>query len=128
MYYTEANQLDQDTQVTVGEVRAAVTKVVTEHYEDSTEHENTVLATDVIKSIFDSRERQWRAGDVVRDAEGGIWQRVSASQWKRTGRAGMYSHSRPVRPLRLLCSPQDEADNERRLKALDSARDDGMPA
>ena len=67
MDYSEAKELDQATEVTTGEVRAAVVRVAMEHFEDVTKNEAEVLATDIIRDIFNSRERQWRPGDVARD-------------------------------------------------------------
>jgi hypothetical protein len=127
MEYTEVKNLDQATAVTVGEVRAAVINVALEHFEDATGSEVDVLATDVIRSIFNSRERDWKVRDLAEDANGFIWQRWSGSQWKKMGYGGVFPHQTPARPLTLIRSPQDESDESRHLARLERARDDGAP-
>ena len=127
MEYGEAKELDQATIVTVGEVRASVIAVVMEHFEDATKHETEVLATDVIRMIFNGREREWAVRDLVQDAKGFVWQRWTGSQWKKMGYGGVFPHQTPARPLTLINSPQDESDERRHLARLERARDDGAP-
>ena len=99
MEYGEAKELDQATIVTVGEVRASVIAVVMEHFEDATKHETEVLATDVIRMIFNGREREWAVRDLVQDAKGFVWQRWTGSQWKKMGYGGVFPHQTPARSV-----------------------------
>lgn len=60
--------------------------------------------TDVIKA---HREPKWRAGDVVKDANGVVWLRAYNSArdrvgWERPGTNGFFNHNAPMRPLKRM--------------------------
>lgn len=129
MDFAEAENLDQATAVTVGELRPAIVRVLLEHFSsvDVDNHTADVIATDIIRSVMNSREPVFEVDDVVRDADGKVWRRHTASQWQMMGQAGVYRHLDPVRPLVLLDSPAKGKDQANYLAALERARDDGAP-
>lgn len=124
MRYIDVDFDESDT-MTIGEVRAAVVRVMVEQ-EEMDDADAAELANDVIRSVLNHREREWRAGDVVRDVHSILWERIGTG-WRKMGHGGTYPHSRPTRPLTLLDSPKDKADFERGLASLNRARDNGAP-
>lgn len=120
--------IDEAATLTVKELRDAVVRVLPQEFDDMDDTSALVLANDILRNVQDYREREWRAYDVVRDVTGKIWQRSgSGANWHAMGKTGVYSHSRPTRPLELIDSPADRKDMARRLAALEAARDDGAP-
>ena len=47
-------------------------------------------------------EPEYQPGTVVRDANGTFWKRASGPYWEAFGVGEEYSHSYPVRPLRVI--------------------------
>lgn len=62
----------------------------------------TALASRLFKDIIAHREPEWHIGDVVRDADGMVWQRRDASRWLKPGSNGLWLHETPKRPLKKL--------------------------
>lgn len=129
MDFAEAEGLDMATVITVGELRPAIKRVLQEHFSsvDLNGADADVIATDVIRSVMNAREPVFEVDDVVRDANGKVWRRHTASQWQMMGQAGVYRHLDPERPLTLLDSPRGRKTNKDYLAALERARDDGAP-
>lgn len=105
MDWAEANQLDDATTLTVGELRAAVKAELPEQFDELDQDSADVIATDIIRAVMNSREPEWHIGDVVRDHNDVIWMRYTTSQWVRMAKPGVFSHLKPARPLTLIDSP-----------------------
>ena len=89
-----------DDQITIGELREAIRR-------DGTYWLTSVPTIDatvdkLAKSIFDAREPEWLAGDVVRDADGKFWKRTFGGKpqaWASFETALYSSFDIPKRPL-----------------------------
>lgn len=121
------SDVDEATTLTVKELRDAVVRVVPQEFDEIDDTMALLLANDIIRMVLNFRERDWRAGDVVRDSNGIVWQRLNNVQWRKMATPGVFSHGRPHRPLTLMWSPKDEADMDKHLAGLERARDDGAP-
>jgi hypothetical protein len=61
------------------------------------------LAERYFKDIIAHREPKWHTGDVVRDAEGVVWEcQVGQQSWIKLGSASRFLFDVPRRPLKKL--------------------------
>lgn len=127
MKYSEAEKVDESAVITVGELRAAVVRVLQEHYADIDDPAAHIIVTDIIRDVFNHREPEWQIGDVVRDDSSRVWVRYSRTKWQRVGRSGVFPDQYLERPLTLLDSPWAREKERRSMRALECARDEGAP-
>lgn len=120
---------DDSERVTVGEMKAAITRVLAQEFGSDGIDPVTagVIARDVLVDLIQHREPKWRVDDIVIDATEAVWQLATATQWRQMGRPGIFPHSQPKRPLRLLDSPAARREMARCAAGLERARDDGAP-
>lgn len=62
----------------------------------------TDFSRELVRDVLDHREAEWQAGDVVKDARGVLWKRVTdgSAVWLKFGSAARFNHNVPVRPLK----------------------------
>lgn len=85
---------NEDTFFTPAELRNALERL---HYDRP-----SAKALDLLNSIREHREPVWAEGDVVKDANDGIWRRAVHNQWQRFGTNGFYGDKSAVRPLKRM--------------------------
>lgn len=107
MDYSEVKDIDQAATVTVGELRAAVARVLPEQFDEMSKAEAETFADDIVYDLFGHREPEWLLFDVVLDSNNSVWRRARASSWHMMGSGRLYGHHAPVRPLKLLHRDSD---------------------
>lgn len=80
----------------------------------------------LMTSIQQYQEPDYKPETVVRDAKGVVWERTVGTTWYRVGENGSHGHSKPARPLEVIWEPP-VGPTLRELRALERARDNGMP-